>query len=480
MKEKKIVPVILAGGAGSRLWPLSRSGFPKQFLRFFGDSSLFSQSILRACRLASDEFIVEKIVVVTNEEQRFFALGQLNRLDLDVSVALILEPEGKNTACALTLAALELSADDIMVVMAADHVIKKIDDFTNTIHQGVRVASKGSIVTLGVNPSRPETGYGYIRHDSQPDEHQAYPIHQFAEKPDLETAKHYVKSGEYLWNSGMFIVSAGFWLEALGFFRADILTTTKAAWQNRSKDGQFLRPVKALFENIPSESVDYAVMEHCPGSRFSAKVIPLQSDWNDLGAWDAVWEAGDIDENGNTSYGDVMQYQTTNSLVHADKRLVCTIGVDNLIVVETADAVLVANKDNAQDVKKLIELLKTRQREEHALHRKVHRPWGWYDSLDFGERFQVKRILVNPGASLSLQKHHHRAEHWVVVSGTAEVTRDDEALLLTENQSVYIPLGVKHRLTNPGTIPLEIIEIQSGSYLGEDDIVRFEDIYNRE
>lgn len=475
MEKIKVVPVILAGGSGSRLWPLSRAGFPKQFLRFFGDSSLFSQSVLRSLQLTADEFIVEKIVVVTNEEQRFFALGQIKQLALTVDVSLILEPEGKNTACALTLAALELSEEEVMVVMAADHVIKNVEGFVSTIHQGLRSASLGCIVTLGIAPSRPETGYGYIKHGLNPDGNQAYDIRQFAEKPDAETAKLYVESGEYLWNSGMFVLTVGVWLKALGFFREDILSPVKAAWAERTVDGVFLRPDKTLFEQIPSESVDYAVMEHCPDSQFSAKVIPLDSDWNDLGAWDAVWEAGDPDSAGNTTYGDVIQYQTTNSLIHADTRLVCTIGVDDLIVVETADAILVANKNNAQDVKKMIELLKERQRGEHVLHRKVHRSWGWYDSLDFGERFQVKRILVNSGGSLSLQKHHHRAEHWIVVSGTAEVTREDETFMLTENQSVYIPLGIKHRLANPGVIPLEMIEVRSGSYLGEDDIVHLDE-----
>ena len=336
----------------------------------------------------------------------------------------------------------------------------------------VAQAAQGAIVILGIAPDRPETGYGYIRADGEA-------VAQFVEKPDLETAQGYLAAGGYYWNSGMFVLKASVWLKALAAFRPDILEATKASWDGKRSDAKFVRPSKKEFEQVPAESVDYAVMERCPGSDFDIRMVPLSAGWNDLGAWDAVWQVAGKDGAGNAAVGDVMMEDTRNTLVHASGRLVSTVGVDNLVVVETADAVLVADAARSQDVKKIVSKLATQGRGEGLLHRKVHRPWGWYDSIDAGPRFQVKRIMVRPGASLSLQMHHHRAEHWIVVSGTAEVTCGDKKILLSENQSTYIPLGEVHRLANPGKVDLEIIEVQSGSYLGEDDIVRFEDTYGR-
>jgi mannose-1-phosphate guanylyltransferase/mannose-6-phosphate isomerase len=350
------------------------------------------------------------------------------------------------------------------------------------MQNAIREAATGSIVILGISPDRPETGYGYIQASAGTNE-PAMSVQRFVEKPDASTAQQYLNEGGYYWNAGMFVLKASVWLQALAQFRPDILQTTTLAWAKRNTDANpatpFIRPGKAEFAAIPAESVDYAVMEHCPGSPFAIKMVPLDAGWSDLGAWDAVWNALPKDEAGNAHLGDVLTTDSRNTLVHATSRLVSLVGVENLIVVETPDAVLVADKSRSQDVKHIVSQLQKTKREEHTLHRKVHRPWGWYDSIDEGGRFKVKRIQVKPKASLSLQKHHHRAEHWIVVTGTAEITNGDKVLTLTENQSTYIPLGEVHRLANPGTIPLEIIEVQSGSYLGEDDIVRFEDTYGR-
>jgi mannose-1-phosphate guanylyltransferase/mannose-6-phosphate isomerase len=341
----------------------------------------------------------------------------------------------------------------------------------------VRLAAEGAIVILGITPDRPETGYGYICSELGADG--VHTVARFVEKPDEDTARRYIAEGNYTWNSGMFVLRASVWMKALERFRGDIAAATRASWAVRQHDSVFVRPGKAEFGQVPSESVDYAVMEHCPGSEFDIRMVELDAGWNDLGAWDAVWQAGTKDAAGNTAVGDVMIEDSRNTLVHATSRLVSTVGLDNIVVVETADAVLVADRSRSQDVKRIVNRLASTGRGEHTLHRKVHRPWGWYDSIDNGGRFQVKRIMVHPGASLSLQMHHHRAEHWIVVTGTAEVTCGDKKLLLTENQSTYIPLGEVHRLANPGKVELEIIEVQSGSYLGEDDIVRFEDTYGR-
>ncbi len=474
-----ILPVIMAGGSGTRLWPLSRAGFPKQFLVLSGDNSLFQQAAQRLAALAAPDIAVAPLLVVGNAEHRFLTLEQLRELHQEPS-AVLLEPVGRNTAPALTLAALQATqdgADPVLVVTPADQTVADGPAFTAALQAAARKAAAGAIVILGITPDKPETGYGYIRSEASADG--MAQVAQFVEKPDLATAQKYLAAGGYTWNSGMFVLRASVWLKALGQFRPDVLAATRKSWDARQTDGRFVRPGKAEFEQVPSESVDYAVMERCPGSAFDIRMVPLDAGWNDLGAWDAVWAAGAKDEAGNASTGDVLLHDTTNTLVHAASRLVSTVGVSDLIVVETADAVLVADRARSQDVKHIVNRLQADGRGEQTLHRKVHRPWGWYDSIDMGPRFQVKRIMVKPGASLSLQMHHHRAEHWIVVSGTAEITNGDKTLLLSENQSTYIPLGQTHRLANPGKVDLEIVEVQSGSYLGEDDIVRFEDTYGR-
>ena len=421
-------------------------------------------------------------VIVTGEDHRFLASEQLREVGIALGTAL-LEPIGRNTAPALTLAALAaqaMGADPVLVVTPADQTVTHPQAFTQAMQRAVEQADQGSIVILGVTPDRPETGYGYIQVDATPTAPGAVSaVRRFVEKPDAATAQTYLDAGGYYWNAGMFVLKASVWLKALAQFRPDILQATEQAWAQRSVDAQFVRPGKAEFSAIASESVDYAVMEHCPGSALPIQMVPLDAGWNDLGAWDAVWNVLPKDEQGNAHWGDVLTTDSRNTLVHATSRLVSLVGVDDLIVVETPDAVLVADKSRSQDVKHIVNTLNAQKREEHSLHRKVHRPWGWYDSIDHGGRFKVKRIMVNPKASLSLQKHHHRAEHWIVVQGTAEITNGDKTLLLSENQSTYIPLGEIHRLSNPGNIPLEIIEVQSGSYLGEDDIVRFSDDYGR-
>jgi len=476
----KVTPVILCGGSGTRLWPLSRAGFPKQFLSLTGNESLFQQAAQRLVGLGADDIQVAKPLIVTGEEHRFLASEQLREVGIELGAAL-LEPVGRNTAPALNLAALaaqDNGEDPVLVVTPADQTVLNRTAFTLAMQKAIREAAGGSIVILGVKPNRPETGYGYIQaQDLNADG--AMAVQRFVEKPNAETAQHYLDEGGYYWNAGMFVLKASVWLQALAAFRPDIANATVAAWNGKSQDKAFVRPGKAEFTAIPSESIDYAVMERCPGSSFPIKMVPLDAGWSDLGAWDAVWNVLTKDKQGNAHFGDVLTTDSRNTLVHASSRLVSLVGVEDLIVIETPDAVLVADKTRSQDVKHIVSQLKSTKREEHTLHRKVHRPWGWYDSIDEGGRFKVKRIQVKPKASLSLQKHYHRAEHWIVVTGTAEITNGDKVITLTENQSTYIPLGEVHRLANPGTIPLEIIEVQSGSYLGEDDIVRFEDTYGR-
>jgi len=475
-----VTPVILCGGSGTRLWPLSRAGFPKQFLSLTGNESLFQQAAHRLVALGSDDIQVAMPLIVTGEEHRFLASEQLREAGIEMGAAL-LEPIGRNTAPALTLAALaaqEGGEDPVLVVTPADQTVVNTAAFTLAMQQAIREADSGSVVILGITPDRPETGYGYIQTRSESSAG-VETVQRFVEKPNADTAQKYINEGGYYWNAGMFVLKASVWLQALSAFRPDIANATEAAWSVKSQDKAFVRPGKAEFIAIPSESIDYAVMERCPGGNFPIKMVPLDAGWNDLGAWDAVWNVLPKDDQGNAHLGDVLTTDSRNTLVHASSRLVSLVGVENLIVIETPDAVLVADKTRSQDVKHIVTQLQATKREEHTLHRKVHRPWGWYDSIDEGERFKVKRIQVKPKASLSLQKHHHRAEHWVVVKGTAEITNGDKTILLTENQSTYIPLGETHRLANPGTIPLEIIEVQSGSYLGEDDIVRFEDNYGR-
>jgi mannose-1-phosphate guanylyltransferase/mannose-6-phosphate isomerase len=467
-------PVIMAGGSGTRLWPLSRAGFPKQFLVLSGNSSLFQQAAARLQGLADAHISVAAPLVVGNEEHRFLVLDQLREQGAEPS-AVMLEPMGRNTAPAVTLAALQAldaGSDPVLVVTPADQTVTDGTAFTASLRRAVQAAATGAIAILGVTPDRPETGYGYIRAEGGL-------VAQFVEKPDLATAQKYVADGRYFWNAGMFVLRASVWMAALERFRPDIATACRAAFAVRKTDAQFVRPGKAEFAAVPSESVDYAVMEKCPGV-LDIRMEPLAAGWNDLGAWEAVWQVAEKDAQGNATVGDAIVSDSRNTLVHATSRLVSAVGLQDVIVVETPDAVLVASREKSQDVKNIVAQLGREQRGEQVLHRKVHRPWGWYDSIDHGPRHQVKRIMVKPGASLSLQMHHHRAEHWIVVTGTAEVTVGERVILLAENQSTYIPLGEKHRLRNPGKVPLEIIEVQSGSYLGEDDIVRFEDTYGRQ
>lgn len=494
-----IQPVILCGGSGTRLWPMSRSGFPKQFLCLTGAESLFQQAAKRLVNLPDAALTMAPPLIVTHEEQRFLAQEQLRECDISAAHYL-LEPIARNTAPALTLAALtalETGADPLLVVTPSDQTIADEAAFQTTLLSAIAAALAGDIVILGVQPTQPETGFGYIQVDNALESagHAVLSVKSFVEKPDLPTAQRYLEAGEYFWNAGMFILKASSWLKALQTFRPDIARAVDAAWAKRTVDGDFLRPDKALFAQVPAESIDCAVME--PAARRQSedekrdaasekiaaphvRMAPLAAGWSDLGSWDAVWQALPKDAAGNAHQGDVLACESHNTLAISSGRLVALVGVNDLVVIETADAVLVAGKSNSQQVKNIVQHLGEQQREEHLTHRKVHRPWGWYDCVDIGARFKVKRILVNAGAALSLQQHHHRAEHWVVVKGTAQITCGDKVFILSENQSTYIPLGDIHCLANPGKIPLEIIEIQSGSYLGEDDIVRVADSYGRD
>jgi mannose-1-phosphate guanylyltransferase/mannose-6-phosphate isomerase len=478
----QVTPVILCGGSGTRLWPLSRSGFPKQFLVLSGTTSLFQQAVDRANNIACNDISLNKTLVVTGEQHRFIALEQLREMQL-VSANLILEPEGKNTAPALTLASLQSlknGSDPVLVITPADQTVKNTEVFINAIQGAIKLANTGSIVILGIKPTGPETGFGYIKQSGNVGSFGDFNVVKFVEKPNLQTAQSYLESGEYSWNAGIFVVRASVWIKALSKFRKDILNATEMAFHQSKVDQQFIRPHRDLFIKIPIASIDYAVIEKCPGSEFEIRVMPLDASWNDLGVWDSVWQAGDKDQNGNLIRGDALVEASENNLIHASHRLVSAVGVNNLVIVETADAVMVADRSQSQLVKEIVSRLSDQAREEHLLHRKVSRPWGWYDTIELGEKFKVKRIQVKPAASLSLQKHQHRAEHWVVIKGVAEITNGNKVFRLAENQSTYIPVGQVHRLSNPGDVVLEIIEVQSGSYLGEDDILRVEDTYGRD
>ncbi len=465
-----MIPVILSGGSGTRLWPLSRGQYPKQFLPLISEHTMVQETILRLSGLPG----VNAPIAVCNEDHRFMMAEQLWEIGKKPA-AIILEPVGKNTAPAVAIAALSAeSEEDVLLILPADHVITDINAFQAAITQAEILAKQGYLVTFGVVPTHPETGYGYIMKDSET-VGSAYKIAAFVEKPDLPTAKNYLKSGDYLWNSGMFAFTAKNFLTELEKFNPEILSVCKKALSAAKTDLDFIRLDKAIFSTCPSDSIDYAVMEKTD----KGAVIPLNAGWSDVGSWSALWEVTEKDVSGNAISGDVLAVDTKNSYIFSENKLVTVIGVENLVVVETKDAVMIAPKNRVQEVKEVVDQLKKQGRSEAQVHRKAYRPWGHYDSVDSGERHQTKRIVVKPGAKLSLQKHHHRAEHWVVVKGTALVTRGDEQILLTENESTYIPLGTVHRLENPGVIPLEIVEIQSGSYLGEDDIVRFGDNYGR-
>tara|TARA_R110000787_G_scaffold145987_1_gene259752 strand:+ start:459 stop:1859 length:1401 start_codon:yes stop_codon:yes gene_type:complete len=465
-----MIPVIISGGTGTRLWPLSRKNKPKQFLSLFGEYSLFQNTLSRLLGLQD----IDSPLIVCNTEHRFMVAEQLQEIDI-AAKDIILEPCARNTAPAIALAALraiENDKDAVLLVLAADHVIQNISAFHKAIEQAKKHAEQDKLVTFGIQPQSAHTGYGYIEavKKDQPSE-----VKRFIEKPELATAESYLAAGNFFWNSGMFMFKASAYLDELQQHSPEILSACKASLEKSVIDLDFIRVETESFEHSPSDSIDYAVMEKTT----KAFVVPLDAGWSDVGSWSSLWEAFPQDENNNVIIGDVITDSVHNSYIHSENRLVTVLGLDDVVVVETHDAIMVAHKDQAQEVKKIVEALNKQERKEVLTHRKCYRPWGSYDSVDYGERFQVKRITVNPGASLSLQMHYHRAEHWVVVSGTAEVTRDDEVILLGENESTFIPLGSVHRLRNPGRVPLEIVEVQSGSYLEEDDIIRLQDNYNR-
>lgn len=468
--SETLVPVILSGGSGTRLWPLSRSGHPKQFLALDGERSMLQATWQRIAGMPD----VAAPLVVTNEAHRFMVAEQLRQVDC-VPQAIVLEPAGRNTAPAIAVAAMQARADGndpLLLVLPSDHVVADGEAFRAAVGEAVPAAAAGGLLTFGIVPTAPETGYGYIRLGPGQG---VRAVEEFVEKPDADTARRYLESGDYVWNSGMFLMRASRYLDELAQHRPDILEACHRAFAGAARDADFLRLDRGAFETCPSDSIDYAVMEKTD----AARVLPIDVGWNDVGSWAALWEVASHDADGNAHHGDVVALDCRNTYAWGDRRLVAMIGLDDMVVVDTDDALLVARKDQVQRVRDIVARLKQEHRGEAALHRKVYRPWGAYDSIDMAERFQVKRITVKPGGQLSLQMHHHRAEHWVVVSGTARVTRGDEVFLLGENESTFIPMGTKHRLENPGKLPLELIEVQSGSYLGEDDIVRFDDVYGR-
>jgi len=471
----QLVPVILIGGAGTRLWPVSRKNHPKQFLNITGDQTLLQATLSRL----DDVQNIAKSIILCNEKHRFTAAEQLTEMEHDFG-DLILEPVGKNTAPAVAIAALRATQeykDALLLVLPADHVIQDVEAFHKAIAVATKAAEAGKLATFGIVPKKPETAYGYVKRGDQVSstDSELYQVAEFVEKPDFNTAEAYVNSGEYYWNSGMFLFKASIFLEELEKFHPEMLGACKLALEGSTHDLDFVRLDKKAFEACPSDSIDYAVMEKTN----NAVVVPLDAGWNDIGSWDALWEIEEKQVDGNVLRGDVIVHNSQNCLVRAEHKLVSLVGVEDLVVIETKDALLVAAKDKVQDVKTIVEKLHADRRSETELHREVYRPWGKYDGVDKGERFQVKRITVKPGESTSAQMHHHRAEHWIIVSGIAEITCDDKVFLCAENQSAFIPQGSKHRIANPGKLPMEMIEVQTGSYLGEDDIVRFEDQYGR-
>ncbi|MBJ2136839.1 mannose-1-phosphate guanylyltransferase/mannose-6-phosphate isomerase [Paraglaciecola chathamensis] len=467
-------PVVLAGGSGSRLWPKSRAALPKQFLRLTSNLTMLQDTV---ARLEGTQ--AEKPIVICNDSHRFLVAEQLRQQDIQHG-GILLEPMGRNTAPAIALAALHASLngdDPTLLVLAADHLINDNKAFHKAIAQAEVLAEQGKLVTFGIVPDSAHTGYGYIRSGDKVSEAEVgFDVAEFVEKPDLATAKQYVDSGSYFWNSGMFLFKASRYLEELEKYAPDMLDICKRAIATEAPDLEFVRVDSDIFATCPDDSIDYAVMEKTN----AAAVVPLDAGWSDVGSWSSLWEtAKEKDENQNVIIGDAILDDVHNSYINAEQRLISVVGLDDVVVVETKDAVLVAHKDKVQNIKNVVNKLKAEKRPEFEFHREVFRPWGSYDSIDNGERFQVKRITVKPGEKLSVQMHHHRAEHWIVVAGTAKVTNGEETLLLCENQSTYIPVGVIHALENPGKIPLELIEVQSGTYLGEDDIVRFSDRYGR-
>ena len=466
-----IIPIIMAGGSGTRLWPLSRSLYPKQFLPLINENSLLQETLKRL-----DGLNCLPPVIVSNNEHRFIVAEQLRQFGVD-DFQIILEPVGRNTAPAVALAALkslELHGDHHMLVLAADHAIQDIEAFHAAVLAAEQESVDNKLVTFGIVPTKPETGYGYIKKGEQV-KNSVFKVNSFVEKPDLETAKNYLEQKCYLWNSGMFMFKASVYLDELKKFRPDILAACKESLSSASTDLDFIRLNSDVFAECPDESIDYAVMEKTQ----DCVVIPLDADWSDIGSWTSLWEISEKDEHENVSHGDVINYNSRNNYIYSEGSLISTVGVNNLIIVQTKDALLVAQQDNVQDIKKIVEILKKQKRSEHISHREVYRPWGRYDSVERGDRYQVKRITVKPGECLSTQMHHHRAEHWVVVAGTAKVTCGERTFFVTENESTFIPIGTVHTLENPGKIPLEVIEIQSGVYLGDDDIVRLSDKYGR-
>lgn len=472
-----MIPVILSGGSGTRMWPYSRSMYPKQFLPLVGEDTMIQATLLRLNNVSN----IDRPIVVCNEEHRFIVAEQLREIEIQ-SNAILLEPSGRNTAPAIALAALHAldnteGDDPILLVLPADHVIEDLAAFHAALALANEAAQEGRLVTFGIVPHYAETGYGYIHTQGQDN---IRVVNSFLEKPDLATAENYIEAGDYFWNSGMFVFRASRYIEELGKNSPEILAACRQALSEGSRDVDFIRVDKAVFNECPSDSIDYALMEPlCSSESNDVVMVSLKAQWNDVGSWSSLWEVSAKDINGNSIRGDVLATDTKNCFIQGEGKLIATVGLEDTVIVQTDDAVLVAAKDKVQNVKAIVDQLKQLDRPEKDLHRKVYRPWGYYDLVDFGDRFQVKRLVVKPGAKLSLQMHHHRAEHWVVVSGTAEVTNGDQILLLNENESTYIPIGVVHSLANSGVIPLEIIEVQSGIYLGEDDIVRFDDVYGR-